>query len=161
MSGEGWRETKNACLISATYRMFDDDPQLEPPACFLEPKHVAKIAETEALSVAAPAAIQPPEESSCDDEVNSAELREHGKNQPNNWRPKRLVRTVVASVKCSRDVGRQVAREAKRRRFLEAPARVFPGDGLPWNGTIWKEQFADGAILCMPLRGEKSMSRRL
>jgi hypothetical protein len=59
-SGEGWRETKNACLISATHRTFDADPQPEPPACFLDPKHVAKIAETEALSVAAPPAAQPP-----------------------------------------------------------------------------------------------------
>ena len=52
-TAEGWRETKNACLIRAARTTFADDPQPEPPACFGDPKHVAKIAETEALSVAA------------------------------------------------------------------------------------------------------------
>ena len=51
-TGEGWRETKNACLIRATRTLSQEDPQPEPPACFRNPKHVAKIAETEALSVA-------------------------------------------------------------------------------------------------------------
>jgi hypothetical protein len=41
-SGEGWRETKNVCLISATQRVFDDDPQLAPPACLLEPNFGAR-----------------------------------------------------------------------------------------------------------------------
>jgi hypothetical protein len=59
------------------------------------------------------------------------------------WRPRRLVRTVVSSMKCSRDFGRQMAREAKRRRFPEATAKAFLGDGLPWNWTIWKEHFGD------------------
>ena len=29
LSGEGWRETKNACLMSATHQTFDADPQPE------------------------------------------------------------------------------------------------------------------------------------
>jgi hypothetical protein len=45
LSGEGWRETKNACLIRATHETFDVDPQPEPPACFCNPQHVAKLAE--------------------------------------------------------------------------------------------------------------------
>jgi hypothetical protein len=53
------------------------------------------------------------------------------------------VRTVVSSMKCSRDFGRQMAKEAKQRRFFEAAAKVFLGDGLPWNWTIWKEHFRD------------------
>jgi len=35
LSGEGWRETKNACLIKATRTTFGEDPQPEPPVCFL------------------------------------------------------------------------------------------------------------------------------
>jgi hypothetical protein len=96
---------------------------------------VAKIAETEALSVAAPAAANP----STDEALVTPDDRE----ETNDWRPKRLVRTVVASVKCAREFGRQMAREAKRRRFFEGVARVFLGDGLPWNWTIWKEHFRD------------------
>ena len=34
-----------------------------------------------------------------------------------------------------------MAREAKRRRFFEATARAFLGDGLPWNWSIWKAHF--------------------
>lgn len=134
LSGEGWRETKNACLVSATRKTFDDDPQPEPPACFLDPQHVAKIAETEALSVAAPAAAPAPD---------AAALPEDTPAPDGDWRPQRLVRTVVASLKCSRDFGRQMAREAKRRRFPEAAAKAFLGDGLAWNWTIHKDHFAD------------------
>jgi hypothetical protein len=36
-----------------------------------------------------------------------------------------------------------MAREAKRRRFGEAKAKVFLGDGLPWNWSIWKQHFSD------------------
>jgi hypothetical protein len=132
LSGEGWRETKNACLIRAQRQTFDQDPQPEPPACFCDRDHVAKIAETEALSVASPAAVVPSTETQSAAETNPLD---------GDWRPKRLVRTVVSSLKCSRDFGRQMAREAKRRRFPEAKARAFLGDGLPWNWSIWKEHF--------------------
>ena len=138
LSGEGWRETKNACLIRATRKISKDDPQPEPPACFCDPKHVAKIAETEALSVAAPPSIKPPGDEQFDEPSDSSSgQEEHG-----DWRPKRLVRTVVSSMQTSRDFGRQMAKEAKQRRFFEAVAKAFLGDGLPWNWTIWKEHFS-------------------
>lgn len=139
LSGEkGWRETKNACLVNATSKTFDDDPQPEPPACFMNPKHVAKIAETEALSVAAPPATTPPDGLQGDDQDDdSAGACE------DDWRPKRRVRTVISSMQRSRDFGRQMAREARRRRFYEATAKAFLGDGLAWNWSIWKEQFPD------------------
>jgi hypothetical protein len=34
-----------------------------------------------------------------------------------------------------------MAREAKRRRFYESPAKAFLGDGLPWNWSIGKKDF--------------------
>lgn len=131
--GEGWREDKNACLIRAKRRVFAEDPQPEPPACFCDPKHAAKIAETEALSVAAPLSDAP---------------RRAGEDEPpacrqEDWRPKRMMRTVLSSVANSKRFGRQMAHEAKQRRFHEAAARAFLGDGLPWNWSIWKEHFRD------------------
>jgi hypothetical protein len=141
LSGDGWRETKNACLIRASGRTFHEDPQAEPPRCFCNPKHVAKLAETEALSVAAPRAAVPPSEESAA-EPAEADVDGMGVSKED-WRPKRLVRTVLSSMKASRDFGRQMAREASRRRFHEAAARVFLGDGLPWNWTIWKQHFPD------------------
>jgi hypothetical protein len=136
-TGEGWRETKNACLIRATRTHSEEDPEPEPPACFCDPKHVAKIAETEALSVASALPLtesrQSPSEPSQDTELVS----------PADWHPKRLVRTVLSSMAESKDFGKQMAREAKRRRFGEASARAFLGDGLPWNWSIWKRHFSD------------------
>ena len=131
-SGEGWREDKNACLIRAKRRVFAEDPQPEPPACFCDPKHVAKIAETEALSAAAPLASAP----------KPAEEDEQPELPGEDWRPKRLLRTVLSSVADSQQFGRQMAREAKQRRFYEAKARAFLGDGLPWNWSICKQHFA-------------------
>jgi hypothetical protein len=131
-SGEGWREDKNACLIRAQRRVFADDPQSEPPACFCDPKHVAKIAESEGLSVASPLPCEP----------KSAEEEEQADSCKEDWRPKRLVRTVLSSVADSQQFGRQMCREAKRRRFYEAAAKAFLGDGLPWNWSIWKQHFA-------------------
>jgi len=135
LSGEGWRETKNACLIRGTRQTFDEDPQPEPPPCFCDPQHVAQIAETEALSVASPPAAS---EGGLSEQSGEAVIAVDG-----DWRPKRLVRTVVSSMQCSREFGRQMAREAKRRRFFEASAQAFLGDGLPWNWTLWKDHFPD------------------
>lgn len=133
LNEKGWREDKNACLIRATCKTFDHDPQPEPPECFCDMKHVAKIAETEALSLASPVPRDP-----VDREADEA-------SQPlvtsEDWRPKRLLRTVLSSLAESRVFGEQMAREAKRRRFFEAKARAFLGDGLPWNWSIWKRHF--------------------
>lgn len=131
---EGWRETKNACLVRAMRQVFDSDPQPEPPDSFSNPRHVAKIAETEALSVASP--------------IMPAATRSDVEDEPMvpptlDWRPKRLVRTVLSSMAEAKVFGRQMAREAKRRRFFEAKAKAFLGDGLPWNWSIWNKHFVD------------------
>jgi hypothetical protein len=98
---------------------------------------VAPIVDTEALSVAStqppsapPPRTQPPPEP--DGLVAAAD-----------WHPKRRVRTVLSSIAASTEFGKQRAREAKRRRFPEARARAFWGDGLPWNGSIGKQHFPE------------------
>jgi hypothetical protein len=133
LSGTGWNETKNACLIRAQRQRFAADPQPEPPECFCDPAHVAKIAETEALSVASP---QADEATIAEDDNEGPALAVEG-----DWRPKRLVRTVLSSMADSDTFGEQMAREAHSRRFDEARAQAFLGDGLPWNWTIWKRHF--------------------
>ena len=91
LSGEGWRETKNACLIKAARQTFEEDPQPEPPVCFCDVQHVAKMAETEALSVAASRAAPPPAEQAQGESYNTSATAE----EEDDWRPKRLVRTVL------------------------------------------------------------------
>lgn len=136
-TAEGWRETKNACLIRAQRTISEADPEPEPPACFCDPKHVAKIAETEALSVAS---VLPPRESR---QPPSDAAEEVALVSPADWHPKRLVRTVLGSMAESKGFGKQMAREAKRRRFAEADAQVFLGDGLAWNWSIWEQHFGE------------------
>ena len=63
--------------------------------------------------------------------------------KPTIGRLKRLVRTVLASMAESKVFGKQMEREASRRRFFEANAKAFLGDGLAWNWSIWKERFSD------------------
>jgi hypothetical protein len=134
---EGWRETKNAVLIRASRTVSIDDPQPQPPACFCSSEHVAKIAETAALSVASslPGATPNQGREDCPELAKPADV--------DDWRPKRLVRTVLASIAESKVFGKQMEREAKRRRFFEANAKAFLGDGLPWNWSIWKKHFPD------------------
>ena len=138
-SGEGWRENKNACLIRALPTVSDRDPQPEPPACFLDPKHIAQIAETQALSVASAkptGTVQTPPAGDSEPELE-------GHVAAADWRPKRLVRTVLGSIANSKTFGKQMEREAKRRRFSEAKIKAFLGDGLPWNWSIQKAHFKE------------------
>jgi hypothetical protein len=137
-TAEGWRETKNAGWIRAARTVSREDPQPEPPAGFSDPEHVAKIAATAALSVAAPLPADP------------ATVRERepcestGLVPPDDGHPRR-VRAVPSSIAGSKDLGKRRAREAKRRRFAAAPAAAVLGDGLPWDGSIWERHFADFA----------------
>jgi hypothetical protein len=135
LSNEGWRETKNACLIRATRKTFEEDPQPEPPECFCDPKHVARITETQALSPAAARPANPPSDDVEDADDITPLVPEA------DWRPKRVMRTLLASMAGSKTFGEQMYREAKRRRFFEAPAKAFLGDGLPWNWSIQQQHF--------------------
>src|SRR5271157_995649 len=75
---EGWRETKNAVLIRASRTVSIDDPQPEPPACFCDSEHVAKIAETAALSVASslPGSAPNPRQEHCPERAKPAQAND-------------------------------------------------------------------------------------
>lgn len=84
--GKGWNETQNACLIRFDHNTCSEDPKPDPPAGFLNAKHVAKIAETEALSVAA--AVPK------DDATSEAKEPDDALVPAEDWKPKQKVRTV-------------------------------------------------------------------
>jgi hypothetical protein len=121
--GEAWRETKNANLLRMTQQTFAEDPEPELPRAFTDPRRVAKLAEKEA----------PPE-------ISATPAAPHPETA---WRPQRLVRTCLSSMAEADVFGQQMKREAGCRRFLEASARAFVGDGLPWNWSVWKHYFPD------------------
>lgn len=126
---EKWRETKNACLLRMTHRRFEEDPHGELPRAFCDPGKVAKLAEKEPLEAFLSAA-----------EETAGVCPGEGETKAD-WRPQRLVRTCVSSMVESHEFGRQMEREARRRRFMEAPARAFLGDGLAWNWSIQQTHF--------------------
>jgi len=118
-----WRETKNASferMQSPATANTDPCPAL--PDTFRQLDHVAKIAEKGAFSQVSPEEEAP---------------------RPRYQGPQRVLRTCLSSMACSRDFGHQMQQEAKRRRFNESSKKVFIGDGLAWNWSIWKEHFPD------------------
>ena len=139
LDGKGWHETKNAIFVSATSTPIEVDPQPDPPRCFLNPDHVAKLAEIASTQEKAVRNDElddnPAEEEPTNEDADLQKRRDHHK-------PRRLLRTLVSSMKSSREFGPQMRREALRRRFDEAPRKAFVGDGLPCNWTLHKTYFA-------------------
>ena len=136
LDAKGWNETKNAIFVSATSETSEVDPQPDPPTCFLDADHVAKLTEK--------AKIQ---ENTGSDEPLPKEQEDQEQDQAcktqASHKPQRLLRTVIASMKNSKQFGDQMAREAKRRRFGEAPRKAYVADGLTCNWTIHAEHFHD------------------
>jgi hypothetical protein len=115
-----WRETKNASFerMQASAQSPEDPcPQL--PETYRHVEKVASLAESATLDVK-----PEPEERA----VYKG--------------PKRILRTCLSSLAKAQDFGRQMRREAARRRFFEAEQGVFIGDGLPWNWSIWRQHFS-------------------
>ncbi len=137
LDAKGWNETKNAIFVSAKSEPSTTDPQPEPPPCFLDADHVAKLTEkakTKENRESDDSLLSNSEQETETDEAAS-------KDAPH--KPKRVLRTVIASMKNSKEFGVQMAREAKRRRFDEATRKAFIADGLTCNWTIHAEHFSD------------------
>lgn len=125
LSGEkGWRETKNASFERMSLHAehsADRDPCPHLPSSFRTAAKVAQITEKPVSNV------DPPDDDQAERVVYQG--------------PWRVLRTAVSSMVCSDEFGPMMEREAKRRRFPEAPLRAFLGDGLNWNWSIWKKHF--------------------
>lgn len=137
LRGKGWNETKNAILVSASSEISPTDPQPDPPQCFSSPKHVARLTET-----AKERENAGENEDSPRPTKKSSPRRKPKKPRPSH-KPKRLLRTVIASMKSAQEFGEQMQREARRRRFFEASRKAFVGDGLACNWAIHAEYFRD------------------
>ncbi|MCO8122149.1 hypothetical protein NHH03_10405 [Stieleria sp. TO1_6] len=136
LDAKGWNETKNATFVSATSETSEVDPQPEPPTCFLDADHVAKLTEKAKTKENAGSDDSLPQEQEDPEQDQACKTKASHK-------PQRLLRTVIASMKNSKQFGDQMAREAKRRRFDEAPRKAYVADGLTCNWTIHAEHFHD------------------
>lgn len=148
---QAWKETKNACLLTMSSSVCQEDPHPQLPACFASRDYVEKLVRemhSSATKLAAkcgettsrpegiggdPAALP-----SCSTDAETSPPR-----TPNveRWRPQRLVRTCLSSMACSDDFGPLVAGEAQIRGFYEAERRAFLGDGQAWNWTLQERHF--------------------
>jgi hypothetical protein len=122
----GWREVKVACCqthLSATHAA---DPQPEPPAKFLDPVEAARLAaEVKARSGGATTRAS----------RKTASPRKR-KRRRSSRRPRKLVRTVVASMTDSDTFGWHVAAEVQRRGLDQAPRKGYICDGQKYNWTL-------------------------
>jgi hypothetical protein len=136
LDGKGWNETKNAIFVSATSETSEADPHPLPPKCFLDPEHVAKLTEQAKIKEKQDGEDALP----ADDEQHEAEEHAVGNSA---HKPKRVLRTVISSMKESKRFVHQMRREANRRRFDEAMRKAFVADGLTCNWTIHAKHFRD------------------
>ena len=135
--GKGWNETKNAIFVSAKSETSLTDPEPQPPRCFFDPAHVAKLTEM------AKTKENVGENDALPDEKAPEPVTKKGKREHPRHKPQRVHRTLISSMKNSKVFGEQMAREAKRRRFGEAARKAFVGDGLTCNWSIHEEHFSD------------------
>jgi hypothetical protein len=137
LDAKGWNETKNAIFVSASSETSPTDPQREPPLCFLDPDHVAKLTEKAKTKekTGSDDALPKEDEEPSESEEDVGNRAKH--------KPQRLLRTVISSMKNSTQFGEQMSREAKRRRFDEAKRKAYVADGLTCNWSIHAKHFSD------------------
>jgi hypothetical protein len=146
---QAWKETKNACLLTMSSSVSEEDPHPELPTCFANPKYVETLVREIHSATGISAETPGNSQSLMVAEAESGALSEPEKpaarqdRKKSDWRPKRLVRTSVCSMACSDDFGPLVAGEAQRRGFYQASRRAFLGDGQAWNWTLQEEHFPD------------------
>lgn len=161
-----WKETKVACLLTLRSEVFQVDPHPELPGCFADQASVDKLVrEIKSIRNATrespdddtdeegngsnnllESLVLPPESAVGVSDATSDDHRQTacpGQPKLKDWRPRRLVRTCVASVCSSDDFGPKVAAEAQRRNFYAASRKAYLGDGLKWNWTLHRLYFPD------------------
>ena len=140
LEASGWNETKNAIFVSALSTVSDVDPQPQPPRCFLDRDHVAKLSESTKICE-----TSSENQRTANNEVSAVDANEIHNTAINNdaHKPRRVLRTFLSSLQSPKEFGRRMKREATRRRFDEASRKAFVGDGLPCNWKIHQTHFKD------------------
>jgi hypothetical protein len=138
-SQEGhWRESKVAVLETYQGQVHQADPDPDVPRCFLDLKRTKEM--VRGLGHALPVGLE-------FEAANRAETpgpaQEKGRSRkPRPGRPRRLVRSVLASRKRADEFGPIVHQAARERNFFGASRKAFLGDGLAVNWTIQRRHFA-------------------
>jgi hypothetical protein len=133
-----WRESKVTVLETYQSDVHDVDPDPDVPRCFLDLKRTKDM--VRGLGHPLPVGLEFEGESQ---RHKQDKARGEGRaRKPRPGRPKRLVRSVLASRKCAEEFGPMVHQAAWERNFFGAKRQAFLGDGLPVNWTIQRRHFA-------------------
>jgi hypothetical protein len=133
-----WRESKVSVLETYQSDVHQADPDPHVPRCFLDLKRT--IETVRGLGHAVPVGLEFGDEDKTQKPKKRAEEDRNRAARPG--RPKRLVRSVLASRECAEEFGPMMHQAAWERNFFGAARRVFLGDGLPVNWTIQRRHFA-------------------
>ena len=132
-----WGESKVAVMETYQSDVCQVDPDPDVPRCFLDLKQTKEM--VRGLGHGLPIGLE------FEGETPVPKLGEPPKKGRSRvarpGRPKRLVRSILASRKCSDDFGPMMHQAAWKRNFFGALRRAFLGDGLPVNWTIHGRHF--------------------
>ena len=126
-----WREIKVACCQTLSSRVHAADPQPEPPRKFLDPVQAARLAaEMKARGGAATGRAAK--------ETTPLKPEPRPRRRTAKRGPRKLVRTVVASMASSEEFGWQVAAEVQRRGLDRAQRKGYICDGQKYNWSLFE-----------------------
>jgi hypothetical protein len=136
------KEDKVACLTTLQSQVHEHDPEPEPPPGFLEPRRVHRLVQ-QMKGAAGEEVAESPENPADEAEAAAAAAKPSKPPADYRGRPRRLVRTCVASMASSDQFGPMMAAEAQERGFNEAKRKAFVADGAPGNWSIHRGYFPD------------------
>lgn len=130
VSQAGWQEVKVACCQSMSSKVHAVDPQPDPPAKFLDPVEVARLA-AEMKARGGSSKTQPTP-------TLATKKPSRSKKKKKRSGPQKLVRTVIASMARSEEFGWQMAAEVQRRGLDKAQRKGYVCDGQKYNWTLYE-----------------------
>jgi hypothetical protein len=133
-----WKESKVAVLETYQSTVQEADPDPHVPRCFLDLKRTKEIVRGLGHSLPVGLEFEGGKPTRKLDEAAEQE----GDRQSRPGRPKRLVRSILASRKCAEEFGPMAHQAAWERNFFGAVRQAFLGDGLAVNWTIQLRHFA-------------------
>jgi len=133
-----WRESKVAVLETYQSETHQADPDPDVPRCFLDLKRTKEM--VRGLGHDLPVGLEFGAEHKGQAQDEAAKAGRDRKPRPG--RPRRLVRSVLASRRCSDEFGPIMHQAAWARNFFGAARKAFLGDGLAVNWTIQLRHFA-------------------
>jgi len=136
-----WGDTKVACLQTYSDVGYERDPQPEPPEAFLDAERVERLCRE--MERVRGTGVDKPGKKDKPEKLDARKKKRNKKGKNRRHRPKRLVRTVVATTAKVDEFGWMVSAEAMKRKLYAAKKRAFIGDGGNWIDPLGQMHFPD------------------